>query len=165
MNVKHLVGMHNYTTLFAGSFTVAVFAIYFIDNDSWPFFWLAALINTLVMMGGWKVFKIMTSLQRYEDQFLSNLQLLCLSDAALNETNALIAQLGVVLECETNEKVSKAIRLFMLSDSKTRIGIVVHGYGFTGKLTAPQLHEHFHTLDAKGVLDYFILDMEEDLER
>jgi len=141
VNINDELKTYNRTVLFAVSITMAAAPIYFIYN-LWWIIWFATLSNILVIIKGRRVSKR-----------------IALKNQSLEST-----KLGTALEHESNERVRRAIHLFMCSNETTRKGIIVHGYGFTGKLTAARLHEHFHILDTKGVLGYFILDMEDDLE-
>lgn len=62
-------------------------------------------------------------------------------------------------QAEVDEKVTKAMRLFVQCDGVYK-GIVLYNTGFKGALTAESLREHFDTLDLLDQLDHAIEEME-----
>lgn len=75
-----------------------------------------------------------------------------------------LADLNAQLEAETNEKITKAMRLFVRCDD-TYKGIVLHVLGIDGPpLTAQRLRDNMDTLDLLDGLDSLIEDMEWDIE-
>jgi len=74
-----------------------------------------------------------------------------------------LKELALTLENEANEKVKKAMQLFIRCDDMMK-RVVLHGSGFKGTLNAIKLRDHFDTLELMDALDSAIFDMEDDLE-
>lgn len=79
------------------------------------------------------------------------------------DTEDILKQFGDLLQEEANEKIKKAMQLFIRVDD-TYKRIVLHSTGFSGEVTAKNLRDHFDTLDLMDGLDSCIFDMEDDLE-
>lgn len=91
-------------------------------------------------------------------QYRGQLEVIVMSDG-----KSVLEEFGDLLEAEANEKVKKAMQLFICVDDVYK-SIVLHATGFTGELTAKNLRDHFDTLDLMDGLDSCIFDMEDDLE-
>ena len=77
------------------------------------------------------------------------------------EKTALQTFLDSIL-AEASEKVTKAMHLFIrLDDFGKRC--TLHACGFSGKINAVNLRDHFDTLDLMDGLDELISDMEDDI--
>jgi hypothetical protein len=76
--------------------------------------------------------------------------------------SGILEEFGKLLEAEANEKVKKAMQLFIRVDDVYK-RIVLHASGFSGEITAVNLREHFDTLDLLDELDGAIENMEMDL--
>ncbi len=76
---------------------------------------------------------------------------------------AYLKELDKALEQEQNEKVKKAIQLFIRVDANMK-NVVLYASGFSGIITAKNIREHFENMDLMDALDSAIEDMEWDLE-
>ena len=81
----------------------------------------------------------------------------------MSEADEFLKALNEQIEAETNEKITKAMRLFMQVDDVMK-AVVLHATGFDNLLTAENLRQHFDTLDLMDGLDDCIESMEDDLE-
>lgn len=80
----------------------------------------------------------------------------------MSNVEKLLREFGKILEKESNNKVKKAMQLFIKVDDIYK-RIVLHGTGFSGEITAKRLRDHFDTLDLMDGLDQCIEDMEYEL--
>lgn len=74
----------------------------------------------------------------------------------------LLNQLGDELQAEANEKIKKAMQLFIRVDATFK-GLVLMKIGFSGEFTAKRLRDHFDTMDLIDGLDDVIENMEYEL--
>jgi hypothetical protein len=74
----------------------------------------------------------------------------------------ILEEFGKLLEAEANEKVKKAMQLFIRVDDVYK-RIVLHASGFRGEITAVNLRNHFDTLELLDEIDGAIENMEMDL--
>ena len=74
-----------------------------------------------------------------------------------------LCELNNLLQAETNEKIKKAMQLFVRVDDVYK-RVFLFGSGFTGELTAKNLREHFDTLELMDALDDAIWNFEDELE-
>jgi len=74
-----------------------------------------------------------------------------------------LEQLIEQVEKEANEKIKKAMQLFIRCDDEMK-SVVLYASGFRGQVTAKRLREHFDTMELMDSLDSAIEDMEFDLE-
>ena len=81
----------------------------------------------------------------------------------MNEAESILKQIGDLLQQEANEKIKKAMQLFIRVDDVYK-RIVLHGTGFSGEITAKNLRDHFDTIDLMDGLDDCIWNMEDELE-
>lgn len=77
--------------------------------------------------------------------------------------NDLLQELGETLLAETNEKVKRAMQLFIKIDMAMK-GVVLHASGFSGMPTAKNLRDHFDNMDLLDELDNCIEDMQWDFD-
>ncbi|MEJ1414250.1 MAG: hypothetical protein RPU13_13520 [Candidatus Sedimenticola sp. (ex Thyasira tokunagai)] len=81
----------------------------------------------------------------------------------MSKAKTILEEFGDLLEAEANEKVKRAMQLFIRVDDIYK-RIILHATGFSGELTAKNLRDHFDTLDLMDGLDSCIFDMEDELE-
>ena len=81
----------------------------------------------------------------------------------LTDIQQALTNLDASLQKEQNDKVSKAIELFMRVDN-TYKRIVFFSAGFSGEVSAEKLREHFEFLDLVDGLDELINDLEFELQ-
>jgi hypothetical protein len=80
-----------------------------------------------------------------------------------NAMQIFLDQVLAEAEKASSEKVTKAMRLFVRLDGFGK-RCTLHASGFSGRLNAVTLREHFDTLDLMDGLDILISDMEGDIE-
>lgn len=76
--------------------------------------------------------------------------------------NDFLADINAQIGKETNEKITKAMRLFVRCDNVYK-RIVLHNLGIN-EPTALNLREAMDTLDLMDSLDDLIFDMEDDIQ-
>ena len=81
----------------------------------------------------------------------------------MNKNGELLEGLYDLLQAEANEKIKKAMQLFIRVDDVYK-RVFLFGSGFTGELTAKNLREHFDTLELMDAIDDAIWNFEEELE-
>ena len=82
---------------------------------------------------------------------------------AMDEAENILKQIGDLLQTESNEKIKKAMQLFVRVDDFYK-RVVLHGTGFSGELTAKNLRDHFDTIDLLDGLDDLIWNLNYELE-
>ncbi len=75
----------------------------------------------------------------------------------------ILQQFNDALQAEANEKIKKAIQLFLRVDQTFR-WLTLRMTGFSGELTGKSLREHFDTLDLMDGLDEVIENLRYEAE-
>jgi hypothetical protein len=81
----------------------------------------------------------------------------------MSDANDILVGFGELIQAEANEKIKKAMQLFIRVDDIYK-RIILHGTGFNSELTAKNLRDHFDTLELLDMIDEVIWNLEDELE-
>ena len=80
----------------------------------------------------------------------------------MSTADDLLKEFGELLEAEANEKIKKAMQLFMRCNDVYKV-IILHETGYKSEITLINLRDHFYTLELLDMLDGPIENMEMEL--